>query len=874
MATAAAPQQLSDAIVNFSLEGQFPEQISSLPLVSEIDLQPTIEALEEAKRNLEREVHTINEETKDQVSSWAQHAKALQEDIIRSKTIANDIVRQSEAPEVSGEAIEDAEEKVQFLNREVQYSQQIQTVLAKIKGLDELLTQVETAQNDGRVLEALRLLEQSWNALDEVGVSKTCRIVKILDHRAFALKASIHEVFTQLWKELVHFNVEDGKVTIRASLPAGGMTLSEAVIALKAYKETDERMEQLWRNLNGAIISPRMDKTRQTQSGIKVNEDELALSGQNDSSVESLLSDLQVILAFVSKKVPEELLSGLGGFMMVDLIPRLIQQWLNPAVPSSLKDMARFQTITQSVQAFCDALETNGYSGFETLKEWVSKAHMTWLGRCREMALDTVRTKLIQGIGEARLVERIEKHMVTVSEGNELATTGAGASADTNDWGAAWDDAWDDEEGAKDTRMPAEATDATDSNRPITANEDDGTDAWGWGEDDGPAAEDPSEQVDGPKNADDAPVEEEEKGKTDDDDAGADAWGWGDEDLTAEPEQTKQSSPKKLKKTTRPEEKKELVFKEKYRISSMPEPVLNMITATLEDGATLIEEKDKYQLIASTAPGLFNLPTLVLALFRAISPYYYSLAVGGNMYLYNDAMYMAEQLSKFSEAWKEREDLPARAKTMLRLDNDIKTLENFANRSYANEMTLQRTVLQDLLGSSQSIVQQDDAAGAIEAGIARIRSMASTWESIVPRSVWSQAIGSLVDALASRIVTDVLDMASIGQDEAYRIAHLIVTTTTLDTLFLPSKLAGTEPMRNEVPTTEQYAPHWPRLKYLGEILQSDLNGIRALWCEQKLSDYFTAQEVVDLIQASFEDNPRTRQMIREIEQAPYPAVDG
>ncbi|KAG6231237.1 hypothetical protein E4U34_005824 [Claviceps purpurea] len=874
MATAAAPRQLSDAIVNFSLEGHFPEQISSLPLVSEIDLQPTIEALEEAKRNLEREVHTINEETKDQVSSWARHAKVLQEDIIRSKTIANDIVRQSEAPEVSGEAIEDAEEKVQFLNREVQYSQQIQTVLAKIKGLDELLTQVEAAQNDGRVLEALRLLEQSWNALDEVGVSKTCRIVKILDHRAFALKASIHEVFTLLWKELVHFNVEDGKVTIRASLPAGGMTLSEAVIALKAYKETDERMEQLWRNLNGAIVSPRMDKTRQTQSGVTVNEDELALSGQSDSSVESLLSDLQVILAFVSQKVPEELLSGLGGFMMVDLIPRLIQQWLNPAVPSSLKDMARFQTITQSVQTFCGALETNGYSGFEALKEWVSKAHMTWLGRCREMALDTVRTKLIQGIGEARLVERIEKHMVTVSEGNELATTGAGASADTNDWGAAWDDAWDDEEAAKDKRM---TTEATDSNRPATANEDDGTDAWGWGEDDEPAAEDLSEQVDVPQNADDAPLQEEEKGKNDEDDAGADAWGWGDEDLTtepAEPEQTKQSSPKKPKKTARPEQKKELVFKEKYRISSMPEPVLNMITATLEDGATLIEEKDKYQLIASTAPGLFNLPTLVLALFRAISPYYYSLAVGGNMYLYNDAMYMAEQLTKFSETWKEREDLPARAKTMLRLDNDIKTLENFANRSYANEMTLQRTVLQDLLGSSQSIVQQDDAAGAIEAGIARIRSMASTWENIVPRSVWSQAIGSLVDALASRIVTDVLDMASIGQDEAYRIAHLIVTTTTLDTLFLPSKLAGTEPVRNEVPTTEQYAPHWPRLKYLGEILQSDLNGIRALWCEQKLSDYFTAQEVVDLIQASFEDNPRTRQMIREIEQAPYPAVDG
>lgn len=53
MTAAAAPRQLSDAIINFSLERKFPDEISSLPLVSEIDLQPTIEALEVAKTNLE-----------------------------------------------------------------------------------------------------------------------------------------------------------------------------------------------------------------------------------------------------------------------------------------------------------------------------------------------------------------------------------------------------------------------------------------------------------------------------------------------------------------------------------------------------------------------------------------------------------------------------------------------------------------------------------------------------------------------------------------------------------------------------------------------------------------------------------------------------
>lgn len=210
---------------------------------------------------------------------------------------------------------------------------------------------------------------------------------------------------------------------------------------------------------------------------------------------------------------------------------------------------------------------------------------------------------------------------------------------------------------------------------------------------------------------------------------------------------------------------------------------------------------------------------------------------------------------------------------MLRLDNDIKTLQNFANRSYANEMSIQRTVLQDLLGGSQGILQQDEPAAAIEGGISRIRQMAATWDKILARSVWSQAVGSLVDALASHLIAEVLDMSSIGQDEAYNIASLMVATTALDDLFLPSNLGNSKPNKNDVPTTEQYAPNWPRLKYLSEILQSDLKGIRALWCDQKLSYYFTEEEVIDLIHASFEDNPRTRQTIKDIKNAQYPAVD-
>lgn len=101
----------------------------------------------------------MNEETRGEVSSWERNAKSLQEDIIRSKTIANEILRQSEAPETSGEAIEDAEEKAQFLNREVQYTQQLYGVLKGIQYVNQLLGDVEKASKERRILDSLRLLE-------------------------------------------------------------------------------------------------------------------------------------------------------------------------------------------------------------------------------------------------------------------------------------------------------------------------------------------------------------------------------------------------------------------------------------------------------------------------------------------------------------------------------------------------------------------------------------------------------------------------------------------------------------------------------------------------------------------------------------------
>ncbi|EWZ93696.1 hypothetical protein FOWG_06372 [Fusarium oxysporum f. sp. lycopersici MN25] len=608
--TEQAPQQLSDALVAFSLEGRFPDNISVLPPVSETDLQPAIQALAKAKRDLEAELHTINQETKQDVDSWIRNSKTLQEDIFRSKAMANEIERQSEAPDASGEAIQDAEEKAEFLNREVQYSQQLHGALQGIKRVNQLLSEVEAAKNERRILDSLRLLEKSWEAIDQIGVSKTCRVMKLLNLRSFELKSSVHEVFDHIWKTLIHADIETRQFAVYNAVEDEQMNLSDAVVGLQAYKEVDERMEQLWRNVDAAIISPRMDIKNNTLPTIQADGEVLKLSGEASRSVDALLTDLETSFTFLAQKLPSDLLPPLGNFMMADVIPKLIGEWLEVAVPSSLKKMGNFQAMIKRAREFCQSLTQHGYTGFTDLQDWVDNAPSIWLGKCRETTLDSVRSKLLGGIGESKQVEKVEKQMVSLAEGKEITKTPGGAAANTEaaDWGADWGDAWE-----EDNEQP-EVQNKFASKGPgsAKADEDDGADAWGWDE------EDTTTEA---KDIKEAPEKDEE------DDSAA-AWGWGEEDTTQEPVH----APKpKGKAPNAQNETRELVLKETYSVSSMPEPVLELIYAILEDGAALTRDDVEYAPVAATAPGLFGLPTFALALFRAISPHYYSRSEGGNM---------------------------------------------------------------------------------------------------------------------------------------------------------------------------------------------------------------------------------------------------
>lgn len=154
---------------------------------------------------------------------------------------------------------------------------------------------------------------------------------------------------------------------------------------------------------------------------------------------------------------------------------------------------------------------------------------------------------------------------------------------------------------------------------------------------------------------------------------------------------------------------------------------------------------------------------------------------------------------------------------------------------------------------------------AIDSVVSHIQGLSSEWKQILSKSAWAQAIGSLLSSVAKKIILDIEDLTSLGADEAYRVANLISKIVKLDDLFLPE-----DQNQPQIPVTSQYVPNWLKLHFLSEVLQSDLKDVKYLWFESDLSLYFTAQEVIDLIELSFENNFRTRETIASIRDNSQP----
>ena len=48
-------------------------------------------------------------------------------------------------------------------------------------------------------------------------MTKSCRVIKLLDIRAFELKSDVHQVFDHVWNTLIHVDREKGRISVSGS---------------------------------------------------------------------------------------------------------------------------------------------------------------------------------------------------------------------------------------------------------------------------------------------------------------------------------------------------------------------------------------------------------------------------------------------------------------------------------------------------------------------------------------------------------------------------------------------------------------------------------------------------------------------------------
>lgn len=104
------------------------------------------------------EIRQISKESAPDVDDWIRNAKAIHDDIEKSRKLASSIVRQAEADEDRLEGLQQQDNYMEFLSKEVQYNTQLLSSLRAIQGANELLRKLELQAAEHNLVDALHTL--------------------------------------------------------------------------------------------------------------------------------------------------------------------------------------------------------------------------------------------------------------------------------------------------------------------------------------------------------------------------------------------------------------------------------------------------------------------------------------------------------------------------------------------------------------------------------------------------------------------------------------------------------------------------------------------------------------------------------------------
>lgn len=852
MTTQVSDRQLSEAVCSSIKDGTYPEDDAYISAeLSAGALENLSQMLNQARDEVKSSIRELSRLNAEDVDGWIVEAKQLRQDLDDSKkqTVEMDKLA-GQRQELDKTSLE-ASHKAKFLKRELAFNDKLTSTLEKIL---ELRNTVDGAQESLVSMDVFSAMNGVKEAEARVLALDGCQrtgLVNLMQSKITDIRENLARAALLSWQRLIPVNYETFELRVRERYdPDPKSSLENVVFVLETLDLLKGRLLQLRKDAEAIIFRPRMRKSPgSAQKSIQIRGPVIKSTDERPSpSVEDILTDVSAGFNYFSLIMPTVLATKFLQILAPSVVSLLIAGPLASAVPPDLSGISSFANTLLLVQKFADTMGKRKWPGGAELTEWVENAPKVWLQHRSNGTLSSIRQLLARGVGKPRSVERVETQQVPI-EDEAFQENG-----DTDDWNASWSDEEEGENSAgkekPDQVVPAEG--------------DDEAGAWGFDDEEEKSGES------GPP-----PVSSQEE-----DDEGED-WGWGDDNDQdpSTPVRSPQAAKKSSKKAsaTKPQPtSREVTLRESYHITAVPEQILEIIVQAVDDADSLISSpSEAYGPVKPAGEGLYALPGLILSMYRACAPNTYMHDPSGNMFLYNDSLYLAEQLRAFADHHARKQ-----ASSALGIAADIAGLETFGKTSYGKEMEAQRTIVRDLLDGAQGFAHCTEApfAEACELAISstteRLAQLHAQWSDVLAPSALQQSLGSLLATVTNKILVDVEELADISEPESQRLVAFCQRIELLERLFLPTnerevaddadseqkeQLAARAAMAASV-----YTPGLLKFQWLSQILEGALADIKFWWTESELALAFAPDEVVDLIEALFADSDHRRKAIAEI----------
>jgi centromere/kinetochore protein ZW10 len=164
----------------------------------------------------------------------------------------------------------------------------------------------------------------------------------------------------------IHVDSEKGTFTINKHLDGVTTNLDQSIVILQSYKELDKQAKKLWEDFYNFIMKPRMDFIhRDTLFAIDIDSvGAVTLTNKEaDSNIRPLFRDIMALVDMLCGILPAPFLEEFASCMMLTLSPRIMEDWLDNAIPASLEEMVEYQKTLAQVHEFIENLSDLKWPG-------------------------------------------------------------------------------------------------------------------------------------------------------------------------------------------------------------------------------------------------------------------------------------------------------------------------------------------------------------------------------------------------------------------------------------------------------------------------------------------------------------------------------